>query len=149
MKHLILEVRDLTKTYPNRGRPLTVLRSVSFAVAQGAACAIVGPSGSGKTTLLGLCAGLDRATSGSVVLDGGRTLRPAPRPPVPVVDPIGAGDAYVAGFLWCLLRDRPLQEAVDVAAAVGALKCSLWGDIALIDPADVDDALGGGGAVRR
>lgn len=66
----ILEVRELTKTYRNGNQPLTVLRSVSFAVAQGAACAIVGPSGSGKTTLLGLCAGLDRATSGAVVLDG-------------------------------------------------------------------------------
>jgi putative ABC transport system ATP-binding protein len=32
--------------------------------------AILGPSGSGKTTLLGLCAGLDRASSGSVLLDG-------------------------------------------------------------------------------
>jgi putative ABC transport system ATP-binding protein len=49
---------------------LTVLDHVSFEVAQGASCAIVGPSGSGKTTLLGLCAGLDRASSGSVVLNG-------------------------------------------------------------------------------
>ncbi|MBI2503425.1 MAG: ABC transporter ATP-binding protein [Candidatus Latescibacteria bacterium] len=70
MNRTILEVRDLTKTYRSGGQPLTVLRRVSFAVAQGATCAIVGPSGSGKTTLLGLCAGLDRATSGTVVLDG-------------------------------------------------------------------------------
>jgi putative ABC transport system ATP-binding protein len=65
-----LEVKGLTKTYRSGGRLLTVLRQVSFAVAQGATCAIVGPSGSGKTTLLGLCAGLDRASEGSVVLDG-------------------------------------------------------------------------------
>ncbi len=47
-----------------------MLRQVSFRLAPGATCAIVGPSGSGKTTLLGLCAGLDRASSGSVVLAG-------------------------------------------------------------------------------
>ncbi len=66
----VLEVRRLTKTYRSGDRELTVLREVSFSLAGGATCAIVGPSGSGKTTLLGLCAGLDRATSGSVILDG-------------------------------------------------------------------------------
>lgn len=48
--------------------PLTVLDDVSFDLAAGDTFSIVGPSGSGKTTLLGLCAGLDRATKGSVVL---------------------------------------------------------------------------------
>ena len=66
----VLEVRQLTKTYRSGDRELTVLKGVSFTLAAGATCAIVGPSGSGKTTLLGLCAGLDRATSGSVILDG-------------------------------------------------------------------------------
>ena len=62
----ILRVENLTKTYPSAGQPLTVLHEVSFDLAAGDTFAIVGPSGSGKTTLLGLCAGLDRATSGSV-----------------------------------------------------------------------------------
>lgn len=66
----ILKIERLTKTYPSAAGPLTVLRDVSFTVEAGATAAIVGPSGSGKTTLLGLCAGLDRATSGEVVLDG-------------------------------------------------------------------------------
>jgi putative ABC transport system ATP-binding protein len=70
MSETVLEVSDLTKTYRSGGRPLTVLHDVGFGVEAGSTCAIVGPSGSGKTTLLGLCAGLDRATSGSVVLDG-------------------------------------------------------------------------------
>ena len=66
----ILNVERLTKVYPaTGGGELTVLRDVSFAIAPGATAAIVGPSGSGKTTLLGLCAGLDRATSGSVHID--------------------------------------------------------------------------------
>ena len=72
MKETVLEVRDLTKIYSSGGRPLTVLRDVGFRLEKGATCAVVGPSGSGKTTLLGLCAGLDRATSGSVILDGVR-----------------------------------------------------------------------------
>ena len=66
----VLEVQLLTKTYRSGERDLTVLKGVTFSLAAGATCAIVGPSGSGKTTLLGLCAGLDRATSGSVRLAG-------------------------------------------------------------------------------
>ncbi len=65
----MLSVSNLTKTYPSGGKDLTVLDDVSFIVEKGTSCAIVGPSGSGKTTLLGLCAGLDRATSGSVTLN--------------------------------------------------------------------------------
>jgi putative ABC transport system ATP-binding protein len=60
----------LSKTYDSAGHYLTVLEDVSFALAEGTSCAVVGPSGSGKTTLLGLCAGLDRPTSGSVRLAG-------------------------------------------------------------------------------
>jgi putative ABC transport system ATP-binding protein len=65
-----LRADKLTKTYANAGRELTVLDDVSFALGAGTSCAIVGPSGSGKTTLLGLCAGLDRPSSGSVQLAG-------------------------------------------------------------------------------
>ena len=67
---LALSVRNLTKTFATGDRRLTVLDDVSFDLEDGATCAIVGPSGSGKTTLLGLCAGLDRPTSGSVALGG-------------------------------------------------------------------------------
>ncbi len=66
----ILDLRSLTKSYPTGAGSLTVLHDVSFTLAQGATCAILGPSGSGKTTLLGLAAGLDRPTSGSVLLNG-------------------------------------------------------------------------------
>lgn len=66
----VLQVEDLTKTYNSGGGELTVLHAITFSLEQGDTCAIVGPSGSGKTTLMGLCAGLDRPTSGSVVLDG-------------------------------------------------------------------------------
>ena len=66
----MLKVDRLTKTYRSAGNALTVLREVSFGLAAGASVAIVGPSGSGKTTLLGLCAGLDRPTSGTVSIAG-------------------------------------------------------------------------------
>jgi putative ABC transport system ATP-binding protein len=67
---VMLKVERLTKTYPTAAGPLSVLRAVDFELTAGASLAIVGPSGSGKTTLLGLCAGLDRATSGEVTLAG-------------------------------------------------------------------------------
>ena len=67
----MLQVEGLTKSYPSRGgEPLTVLKAVDFALQAGDSLAIVGPSGSGKTTLLGLCAGLDRPTSGTVSIAG-------------------------------------------------------------------------------
>ncbi|PAW68067.1 MAG: ABC transporter [Opitutia bacterium Tous-C1TDCM] len=66
----MLKVQRLTKTYATAAGPLTVLNEVSFELGRGASLAIVGPSGSGKTTLLGLCAGLDRPSTGDVVLAG-------------------------------------------------------------------------------
>ena len=65
-----LQVDGLTKSYFSGSHALTVLRDVSLSLSEGESCAIVGPSGSGKTTLLGLCAGLDRPSSGSVTLQG-------------------------------------------------------------------------------
>ncbi len=69
-EEIILSVKELTKTYASGSRSLTVLNAVSFDVKKGSTCAVVGPSGSGKTTLLGLCAGLDKPSSGSVSLNG-------------------------------------------------------------------------------
>lgn len=65
----ILKIQHLSKAYISAGHTLTVLNDISFDVNAGAAISIVGPSGSGKTTLLGLCAGLDRSSSGTVELN--------------------------------------------------------------------------------
>ena len=68
----MLSVQGLSKSYQSAGRNLSVLQDISFSVPQASTMAIVGPSGSGKTTLLGLCAGLDRVTTGTIALAGQR-----------------------------------------------------------------------------
>ncbi|MEX0945325.1 MAG: ABC transporter ATP-binding protein [Balneolaceae bacterium] len=68
----ILTTESLTKTFKSGDHSLTVLQNVTFSIEKGITCAVVGPSGSGKTTLLGLCAGLDKPTSGSVMLNNNR-----------------------------------------------------------------------------
>jgi putative ABC transport system ATP-binding protein len=65
----ILTVQNLTKSFKSGEYLLTVLDNVTFSIERGTSCAIIGPSGSGKTTLLGLCAGLDKPSSGNVLLN--------------------------------------------------------------------------------
>jgi len=66
----MLEVQNLSKTYTSGAKAVNVLKDIHFKIEPGDIVSIVGPSGSGKTTLLGLCAGLDKATTGSVRLNG-------------------------------------------------------------------------------
>ena len=66
----MLRTESLTKEYQSGGRPLSVLKDITFEIGPGELVAVVGPSGSGQTTLLGLLAGLDRPTRGRVIADG-------------------------------------------------------------------------------
>jgi lipoprotein-releasing system ATP-binding protein len=66
----ILEARSLTKSYPLGSQQVEAVHDVSFTVQAGEFVALMGPSGSGKSTLLQVLGGLDRPTSGEVVLEG-------------------------------------------------------------------------------
>jgi len=66
----MIRVRDVVMRLPSGGRSLTILDGITLDIAAGEVCAITGPSGSGKSTLLGLVAGLDRPSSGSIVVAG-------------------------------------------------------------------------------
>jgi putative ABC transport system ATP-binding protein len=65
-----LEVRDLTRTYGEGDSAVHALNGVDLAFAPGSFTAVMGPSGSGKSTFLNCAAGLERPTSGRVLVDG-------------------------------------------------------------------------------
>ncbi len=65
----ILEIKNLTKTYGKGDTMVKALDNVSFTVKKGDFVAIVGPSGSGKSTLLHIIGGVDKPTSGSVIIE--------------------------------------------------------------------------------
>jgi putative ABC transport system ATP-binding protein len=69
-KPVIVELRDLCKSYHRGGQILPVLRDISFDIREGDFMALMGPSGSGKSTLLNLIAGLDQADSGTIHVAG-------------------------------------------------------------------------------
>ncbi len=68
----VVSLHNVTKTYIRGGTEVSVIRDLSFVIPAGTFLAIMGPSGSGKSTLLNVMAGIDRPTSGSVVVAGTR-----------------------------------------------------------------------------
>lgn len=81
---------------------------------------------------------------GSLVL-ADRVYRPSRLYPLDVVaDRVGAGDAFAAGFLhaWLDGGDGPdWQRAQDWGTALAALKCTMWGDVALVRPGEVEELM--------
>jgi len=67
---MTIELRDITKTYQTGQMDLTVLKGITFTIADGEFCAIMGPSGSGKSTLMNVIGCLDTPTQGEYLLDG-------------------------------------------------------------------------------
>lgn len=67
---MIVELRDIDKTYQQGKLDVKVLKKVSLTIDEGDFLAIMGPSGSGKTTLMNIIGCLDSATAGSYFLEG-------------------------------------------------------------------------------
>lgn len=70
MNETIVKIEDLEKTFFHDGGSLTIFRNLSLEMERGKSTVICGKSGSGKSTLLNIIAGLDRATSGRVLVNG-------------------------------------------------------------------------------
>ena len=66
----LIETIDLTKVYGEKETSVTALNSITTAFNENQFTAIMGPSGSGKSTLLHCLAGLDKVTSGSILING-------------------------------------------------------------------------------
>jgi putative ABC transport system ATP-binding protein len=70
MEAPLIEVVDLFKSYQRDSLEIPVLRNISLDIAEGDFLAFMGPSGSGKTALLNLIAGIDKPTSGKILIAG-------------------------------------------------------------------------------
>ena len=68
MESALIEIVDLFKSYQRDSLEIPVLLNISLKIAEGDFLAFMGPSGSGKTTLLNLIAGIDKPTSGKILI---------------------------------------------------------------------------------
>ena len=70
MSNIVLDVKDLCKTYVIDEYSNNVLQNINFQMKEGEFVSVMGPSGSGKSTLLYTVSGMDKMTSGNVLFDG-------------------------------------------------------------------------------
>jgi putative ABC transport system ATP-binding protein len=68
--HVLIELRDVFKTYETGAGDVTVLKDITLKVQPGEFVSVVGPSGSGKSTMLNMITGIDRPTEGEVIVSG-------------------------------------------------------------------------------
>ncbi len=66
----VVQVKDVVKEFAVGGNRVTILKGISFQVKKGEFVSIVGPSGNGKSTLLNMVTGIDRPTSGEIIVTG-------------------------------------------------------------------------------
>jgi putative ABC transport system ATP-binding protein len=66
----LVRIIDLVKSFPVGGGEVTILKGLNLDVKNGEFVSIVGPSGNGKSTLLNMITGIDRPTSGQVIVNG-------------------------------------------------------------------------------
>jgi putative ABC transport system ATP-binding protein len=70
MKEIIIETKNLHKTYDEKNIPVYAVKGIDLTISKGEFTCIVGPSGSGKTTFLNLLGGLDAPTEGRIIIEG-------------------------------------------------------------------------------
>jgi putative ABC transport system ATP-binding protein len=102
----LLEIRDVHKTYRRDAFEVPVLDGITLGVSRGEFVALMGPSGSGKTTLLNLIAGIDRPTSGTIVVDGREISRLSE-------SALASWRARHVGFIFQMYNLIPVLDAFD------------------------------------
>src|SRR5262245_62055751 len=112
----MLQVSNLTKSYPTARGPLTVLSDVSFSLAPGDAAVVMGPSGSGKSSLLYILGALEPPDGGTVSLEGRNPFQLRP-------DELAAFRNASIGFVFqdhCLLPQCTVLENVLIPTLVAS-----------------------------
>ena len=66
----LIEFKNVVKEYENGDQFIKVANNLNFTIDKGELVIILGPSGSGKSTLLNLLGGLDKVTSGDIIVNG-------------------------------------------------------------------------------
>jgi putative ABC transport system ATP-binding protein len=103
---MLLELKDVSKSYPTGEGPIQVLSGICLGLPRGACVALTGESGSGKSTLLHLVGGLDRADTGRILFEGR--------------DIAGLGEVGLAAFrrdsVGMIFQQFNLIPSLDVAA---------------------------------
>ncbi|MBI2495059.1 MAG: ABC transporter ATP-binding protein [Candidatus Omnitrophica bacterium] len=101
-----IDVRHVFKSFPHNGGALEVLQDVSLTVEEGELVCLLGPSGCGKSTIIHLIAGLERPTSGAILVGGHPVNGPDPRRTVVFQD---AALFPMAGLPAPKRRDRAME----------------------------------------
>ena len=109
-----VEFRNVRKVYQMGEVRIEALHDVNFTIEKGEICVIVGPSGAGKTTLLNILGGMDRLTSGRVLLDGAEVSAFSKRE-------LASYRRYDAGFVfqfYNLIQNLTAIENVELATQI-------------------------------
>ena len=109
-----VEFRNVKKVYQMGEVSIEALHDVNFSIEKGEICVIVGPSGAGKTTLLNILGGMDKLTSGQVLLDGAAVSAFSKRE-------LAAYRRYDVGFVfqfYNLIQNLTAIENVELATQI-------------------------------
>ena len=108
-REVLLMVENLTKTYiTSRGR-IDAIKDVSFKVYKSELVSVIGPSGCGKSTILSMLGGINRPTSGKILLEGEQLTGPSPE--------IGIVFQQYAAFPW-----MTVEQNIGIRAAYAGIK---------------------------